>query len=108
LHPAAKNPVYETDQGTVLLIHAQPNAPVTAFMGRHGDALKVRLAAPPAGGAANEELRRFLAERFRLPQANVQLLSGGHSRRKCLLLKGVTLAQVRGALDKVLSSNERS
>ena len=90
------------------MIHAQPNAPVTGFMGRHGDALKVRLAAPPSEGAANEELRRFLAERFRLPQANVRLLSGGQSRRKRMLLKGMRLEQVRGVLDNVLSLNERS
>ena len=77
-------------------------------MGRHGDALKVRLAAPPSEGAANEELRRFLAERFRLPQANVRLLSGGQSRRKRMLLKGMRLEQVRGVLDNVLSLNERS
>ena len=90
------------------MIHAQPNAPVTGFMGRHGDTLKVRLAAPPSEGAANEELRRFLAERFRLPQANVRLLSGGQSRRKRMLLKGMRLEQVRGVLDNVLSLNERS
>ena len=107
MHPAPQTPVYETDQGIVLLIHALPNAPVTGFAGRHGDALKVRLAAKPSEGAANDELRRFLAERFRLPQANVRLLSGGRSRRKRLLLKGASLAQVRGALDSVISSNER-
>ena len=44
------------------MIHAQPKASHTEFAGRHGDALKVRIAAQPAEGAANEELRRFLAE----------------------------------------------
>jgi uncharacterized protein (TIGR00251 family) len=108
LHPVANSPAYETDQGTVLLIHALPNAPVTGFAGRHGDALKVRLAAPPSEGAANEALRRFLAEQFRLRQADVLLLSGGHSRPKRMLLKGLRLAQVHGVLDRVLSSKTKS
>jgi uncharacterized protein (TIGR00251 family) len=87
------------------LIHAQPKASHTEFAGRHGDALKIRIAAQPAGGAANEELRRFLAERFRLPLAQVQLLSGVHSRHKRMLLKSIRLEQVRGALNNALSPN---
>jgi uncharacterized protein len=103
LHPASHNPAYETDRGTVLLIHAQPKASVTEFAGRHGDALKIRLAASPSEGAANEELRRFLAERLRLPLANVQLLSGGHSRHKRILLKEVRFEQVCRVLDSARS-----
>ena len=90
------------------MIHVLPNAPVTGFAGRYGDALKIRLAAPPFDGAANEALRRFLAEQFRLRQADVLLLSGGRSRRKRMLLKGVRLAQVHGVLGSVLSSNTKS
>ena len=95
--------MYETDRGTVLLIHVQPKASLTAFAGRHGDALKIRIAAPPSEGAANDELRRFLAERFHLPLAKVQLLSGEHSRHKRVLLKEVGLEQVRRILDAARS-----
>lgn len=92
-------PAYETDRGAVLLVHAQPKASLTQFAGRHGDALKIRLAAPPADGAANDELRRFLAERFHLPLADVQLLSGQSARHKRVLLKGVSVERVRDVLD---------
>ena len=85
------------------MIHAQPKASYTEFAGRHGDALKIRIAAQPAEGAANEELRRFLAEWFRLPLAQVHLLSGVHSRHKRVLLKGIRLEQVRGALNNALT-----
>jgi uncharacterized protein len=103
LHLASHSSAYETDRGTVLLIHAQPKASVTELAGRHGGALKIRIAAAPSEGAANEELRRFLAERLRLPLAKVQLLSGGHSRHKRILLKEVRLEQVRRVLDSELS-----
>lgn len=102
-HLAPHKFAYGTDQGTILLIHAQPRASFTEFAGQYGDVLKVRLAAPPSEGAANDELRRFLAERFRLPLAKVQLLSGGGSRRKRMLLKGVSLDQVRNVLDVAVS-----
>ncbi len=67
-------------------------------MGWHGEALKVRLAAPPVDGAANEELLRYLAERLGMPKANVRLLSGGGSRRKRVEVLGLTL---RAVLDRL-------
>jgi len=45
-----------------LLIHVQPNARRTEVAGRHGDAIKIKVAAPPVNGAANAELIRFLAD----------------------------------------------
>ena len=71
------------------MIHAQPKASRTELAGQHGDFLKIRLAAPPSEGAANDALRRFLADRFDLPLADVQLVSGQNSRHKRVLLHGV-------------------
>jgi hypothetical protein len=48
----------------------------------HGDAIKIRLQAPPVDGAANEELVRFLAERLGVPRAAVRIVSGEAGRRK--------------------------
>ncbi|MEX5217186.1 MAG: DUF167 domain-containing protein [Nitrospiraceae bacterium] len=76
------------------MVHAQPKASLTELAGQHGDSLKIRLAAPPVQGAANDELRRFLAERFRLPLADVQVLSGHGSRLKRVLLKGLSVERV--------------
>lgn len=66
----------------VLTLHVQPGAARTAIAGRHGDALKIRLAAPPIDGRANDELVRFLADAFDVPQRDVTLLRGATSRRK--------------------------
>ena len=65
-----------------LTLHVQPGAARTEVSGTHGDALKVRLAAPPVDGKANAELLRFLAEAFGVPRRNVTLLRGELSRAK--------------------------
>jgi uncharacterized protein (TIGR00251 family) len=66
----------------VLDLHVQPGAKRTEVAGMHGDRLKIRLAAPPVDGAANDELLRFLAEAFGVPRRQVILVSGAASRRK--------------------------
>lgn len=68
----------------VLRIHAQPGAQATAFAGMHGDRIKVRLAAPPVEGRANECLREFLAEQFGVPKSRVELVRGATGRAKDL------------------------
>ena len=73
----------------LLVVHAQPGAKQSAFAGLHGDALKIRLAAPAQDGRANDELRRFLAEAFSVSLSAVVLLSGATSRHKRLRICGV-------------------
>ncbi len=68
--------------GSVLRLHVQPGARRSEVVGAHGEALKIRLAAPPVDGKANGELLRFLAERLGLPHSAVQLRSGAASRQK--------------------------
>ncbi len=57
--------------------------------GLHGDAIRVRLAAPPVDGAANDELVRFLAERFGVPRRAVRLVAGAGARRKVVEVDGI-------------------
>ncbi|MFZ5510517.1 MAG: DUF167 domain-containing protein [Pseudomonadota bacterium] len=78
-------------EGRVLLtVHVQPGAKRTEVAGVHGDALKIRLAAPPVDGKANDCLLAFLAERLGLARAAVELVSGATARRKRLRLAGVS------------------
>lgn len=65
-----------------LTLHIQPAARKTEVAGLHGDALKIRLAAPPVDGKANAALLEFVADRLDLPRAAVSLKSGQTSRRK--------------------------
>lgn len=81
-----------------LTLHIQPGARKTEFAGQHGDALKIRLAAPPVDGKANEALLRFLAEALNLPKSAVVLKSGQSSRRKVVAVSGANAAQLAGLL----------
>ena len=72
----------EDGEALVLTLHVQPGAKRTQVAGTHGDALKVRLAAPPVDGKANAELLRFLAEVFGVPVRQVTLVRGDSSRQK--------------------------
>lgn len=85
----------DTPDGAVLSLRIVPRAAKNAIQGEHGDALKVRLCAPPVDGVANSALVEFLAEAFALPRARVHLLSGATSRNKRVLLAGVAATQVR-------------
>jgi uncharacterized protein (TIGR00251 family) len=67
--------------------------------GPHGDALKVRLTAPPVDGAANDALVRFLAERLGVPRSAVSLVSGTGGRLKVVEVAGVALESARRQLE---------
>jgi hypothetical protein len=67
-----------------LTLHIQPGAKQTEVAGLHGDALKIRLAAPPVDGKANTALIGFVAEKLGLAKSAVSLKSGQTSRRKVL------------------------
>jgi uncharacterized protein (TIGR00251 family) len=67
---------------TILELHVQPGAKRTQFAGKHGDRIKLRLAAPPVEGKANEALIEFLAAHYAVPRKNVSIEAGLHSRQK--------------------------
>ena len=71
-----------------LTLHVQPGAKSTNVAGLHGEALKIRLAAPPIEGRANDALLRFIAESFDVPLRQVELKQGGQSRHKVVAVTG--------------------
>ena len=81
--------------GVVISVHVQPRASRTESTGIHGHALKIRVAAPPAEGAANDELCRFFARRCDVPLSAVEILSGAGSRQKRVFVKGWSVEQLR-------------
>lgn len=72
----------EDADGLTLSLHVQPGAKRTEVAGTHGEALKLRLAAPPVDGKANAELVRYLADAFGVPVRQVVLVRGETSRHK--------------------------
>jgi uncharacterized protein (TIGR00251 family) len=71
-----------------LTLHIQPGAKRTEVSGLHGTALKIRLAAPPIEGRANEALLNFIAVSFDIPLRQVELKQGGQSRHKVVAITG--------------------
>ena len=76
------------ERQTTLTLHIQPGAKKTEVAGEHGDALKIRLAAPPVDGKANAALSAFVADRLGVAKSSVSLKSGQTSRRKVLEVTG--------------------
>ena len=78
----------ETDGALTFRVRVAPRASKTAVAGEHDGALKVRVAAPPVEGAANEELARFLAKAFGVPARAVEIVSGHASKAKVVRVSG--------------------
>lgn len=70
-----------------LTVHVQPGAKTTSCAGIHGDALKIRLAAPPVDGKANQALIAWLAKTLGCPQSSIELIRGQTNRRKTLSIE---------------------
>ena len=71
--------------------------------GIHGDALKIRLSAPPVDGAANAALIEFLSQLFAVPRRAVMILAGESSRVKIIEIEGITeraVHDVAGGVDR--------
>jgi hypothetical protein len=72
----------------ILSLHVQPGAKRSEFAGKHGERIKVRLAAPAVENKANEALVEFLAAHYGVPKRNVRILSGLKSRAKRVSIEG--------------------
>lgn len=82
----------------VLSLHVQPGAKKTEVAGEYGEALKIRLVAPPVDGKANDCLIAFLADRLAMPKSRLELVSGATSRAKRVRVANVAVADVVASL----------
>ena len=81
-----------------LAVKAIPNAPRSEVVGWLGDALKVKVHAPPLEGRANEALCEFLADTLDLPRRSVTVVRGDTSRQKIIRIAGLTMEAVKARL----------
>lgn len=89
------------DGSVVLSLHIQPGAKQTAVVGPHGDALKIRLAAPPVDGKANAALLAFLGQKLGAggtARPAVELIAGQTSRTKRVRVTGAAPAEIQSSL----------
>lgn len=85
----------DRDGNVIVSVHVQPGARDNRVMGRHGDALRVRVTAPPVDGKANQAVTKLLTE---LLGADVALVGGASSRRKRFRVAGLSGDEVRDKL----------
>ena len=79
-------------------VHVIPNAKIDNVVGKHGDAIKIKLRAPAVEGKANAALRRFLAEKLSMPQRTIALECGKRSRDKAIRIDGLSEKDIRRGL----------
>ena len=90
--------IKQSDDGIIITVHAVPRAAKDAVQGLHGDALKIRLHAPPVDGKANEALISFLSKMLNIPKGNIALKSGATQRRKIVFIAGISKLEVEKRL----------
>ena len=83
-------PFQKSKKGVTLKIKVEPRSSRKGISGVAGDAIKIKLHAPPVGGAANEELIEVLSEKFGIKKTSIKILRGMSSRNKVVEIEGVT------------------
>ena len=92
---------------TRVRLRVSPGAVRAGVVGRHGEAWKVRVAAPPEGGRANEAVLRLLADTLSLPREAVTLVSGHGARDKIVELAGLGPSQIERRLSSAAGKQRR-
>jgi uncharacterized protein (TIGR00251 family) len=82
----------------IIALHCQPGAKKTEVQGEHDGRLKLRLAAPPVEGKANEALIQWLSKTLEIRRTNIELLAGDLSRLKRVRVQGLTAEQLKTIL----------
>jgi uncharacterized protein len=86
--------IHARDGSVRFAVRVQPRASRSEIVGVHGDAMKIRLSAPPVDGAANEALVELIADALGVGRRAVRIVSGESSRSKVVEVEGVTAAAV--------------
>ena len=90
----------EKDNAVTIKLRVQPRAPKTEIAGEQAGAIKLRIAAPPVDGKANEECRRYLAKLLKVSATSVEIISGSSSRDKVIRIHNISARRVLEALGR--------
>lgn len=94
-------PYVEKDGMLTFKVRVVPRASRSEVVGEHGGALRVRIAAPPVDGAANEELIRTLASAFTVPRSAIEIVAGHSSKLKTVRVTGLDPATLTSTVTKL-------
>ena len=88
------------ENGCSFQVQVVPRAGQDKIMGFQEGCIRVKIAAPPVDGAANQKCIEFFARLFRLPKSRIQLIAGAHRRKKTIVVEGKAAVEVRTILQK--------
>ncbi len=91
-------PVGETTDGIVFNIRVIPRASKCELAGVQGDALKLRITAPPVEGAANKECVKFLSSMLGVKKSQIKIIAGHKSKNKKVSISGVTRKDIESVV----------
>ena len=96
-------PIAATSTGILFQVYVQPKSSRNAIVGVYGDALKIKLTAPPVDGAANAACIKFLAKCLQVPKSSVEIVSGRTSRHKQIHIQteGSELIRIKERLESL-------
>jgi uncharacterized protein (TIGR00251 family) len=86
--------ITKADNAVVLTLRIVPRSSRNEICGEHGDALKIKLQAPPVEGKANKALIEFLAETLGIHRNNISILSGDTGRNKRVAITGISSQEI--------------
>jgi uncharacterized protein (TIGR00251 family) len=88
------------EASTRLRLRVSPGARRTEIVGRHGDGWKVRVAAPPEDGRANDAVLALLSKRLDVPLRSLEIVSGHSAREKVVRMSGISQAESERRLEE--------
>jgi uncharacterized protein (TIGR00251 family) len=90
----------EKEGAVTIRVRVQPRAARTEIVGEHNGAIKMKIAAPPVDGKANEECRRYLAKLLKVSATSVEIISGESSRDKVIRVSNMSARRILEALGR--------
>lgn len=84
-----RNWITQSGKDVILTLHIVPRSSRTEICGEHGNALKIKLQAPPVEGKANKALIEFLSDKLDIPRNSIAILSGDTGRNKRIMISGI-------------------
>jgi uncharacterized protein (TIGR00251 family) len=90
--------VQEVPQGVAFKVTVQPRGSRNEIVGLQGDALKIKVTAPPVEGAANKMCVEFLAKSLSVRKSDVKIIQGHRGRAKKVLVQSATRQQIGSLL----------
>jgi uncharacterized protein (TIGR00251 family) len=90
--------ITKAEEGAAFAVHVVPKSVKNEVVGKHGDALKVRLTSNSAGGIANDTLITFLAKKLEVDLKDIEVAAGQSSTEKMVIVVGLTPVEVENRL----------